>query len=109
MASIFTNQVTATGEPEDAAALEMWLDSNEDAEIQVGWAGPGIVEFVTPSRHGPFIELYDSLRRDHPHIQLDWLYYCPGQLAAGYLTEENSEEWRECIWPSRPSSSMLDG
>ena len=92
MASIFINQVTATGEPEDISTLAAWLESGEEAEVQVTSAGRGIVTFTTASRRGPFIDLYEQIREVHPHIHLAWLYYLDAEEIAGYLTEKNLED-----------------
>ena len=96
MSSIFINQVTATGEPEEIAALAARLESG-DEEVQVTWADTGIVTFTTASRNGPFLDLYEEIREAHPDIHVAWLYYLDEEEIAGYLNGKNLEEWRECV------------
>jgi hypothetical protein len=91
MASIFINQVTATGESQDIAALAARLESG-DEEVQVTQADAGIVTFTTWSRNGPYVDLYSEIRADYPDIHLAWRYYLDEEEIAGYLTEKYFED-----------------
>jgi hypothetical protein len=102
MSSIFINQVTAHGEPEDVAALAARLESG-DEEVQVTRADTGILTFTTWSRNGPHTDLYEEIREAHPDIRLAWLYYLDEEEVAGYLTEKSLDEWREWLGTADPS------
>ena len=53
MSTIYINQVTASGKPEDVAALKTRLASGEDEEVHVLEDDSGFVVFTTWSRRGP--------------------------------------------------------
>ena len=104
MASIFINQITATGDPEEIAALAARLESG-DEEVRVIQAETGFLMFTAPSRNGPYLDLYGEIRQAHPEIHLAWQYYCDSEEVAGYLNEKNLGDWREWLGNS---GSLLD-
>jgi len=106
MSSIFINQVTAHGEPQDVAALSEWLsEAARDYDIpdcccEIGETHIG---FQTASKHGPYLDLYETLRNDHPNLSITWSYSCDEEEVAGYLSEKNLGEWQDWL-TSQPSS-----